>query len=160
MAIYDLNTISSLGFTTWDEVFQSENGQQVGWAREKVALSGAAGTYEIGTLVVLSADLKTATVPADFAALAAATEGKIAILGGKDLKGDASTGFNRNVVILNAQNVTETQAVVVFDGRAGGAIGDAEIKFPADATTANKATIFTRLKVENGFKVLKQQVKG
>lgn len=160
MAIYDLDTLTGLGFTTWDEVFQSENGQQVGWARQKVTLSGAAGTYQIGTLVVLGDDLKSATVPADFAALAAAGEGKIAILGGKDLKGDASTGFNRNIVILNAQNVQETKAVVVFDGRAGGAIGDAEIKFPTGTTTANKATIFARLKAENGFKVLKQQVKG
>ena len=30
-------------YTTWDEVFQSENGQQVGWARETVSLTGTAG---------------------------------------------------------------------------------------------------------------------
>lgn len=159
-SVFDLDTLTGLNFTTWDEVFQSENGQQVGWARQKVALTGATGVYQIGTLVVLGADNTTATVPANTAALLAATAGKIAILGGKDLKGNASTGFNRNIVELKVGNTTETEAVVVFDGRNGGAIGDAEIKFPSDATAANKAAVFVRLKAENGFKVLKQQVSG
>ena len=75
-------------YTTWDEVFQSENGQQVGWARETVSLTGTDGVYQIGTLVILSADNKTITVPDNQAALAAAASGKIAILAGKEIKGD------------------------------------------------------------------------
>lgn len=147
-------------YTTWDEVFQSENGQQVGWARETVSLTGTAGVYQIGTLVILSADNTTITVPADQATLAAAAEGKLAILAGKEIKGDCSNGFDPNIVELKADYLTEPKAVVVFDARNGGAIGDAEIKFPSDSTPTDKQAIFTRLKVENGFKVLKQAVKG
>ena len=66
------NLPNQYNYTTWDEVFQSENGQQVGWARETVSLTGTAGVYQIGTLVILSADNKTITVPANQAALAAA----------------------------------------------------------------------------------------
>lgn len=147
-------------YTTWDEVFQSENGQQVGWARETVSLTGTAGVYQIGTLVILSADNTTITVPADQATLAAATEGKIAILAGKEIKGDCSNGFDPNIVELKTGYLTEPKAIVVFDARNGGSIGDAEIKFPSDSTPTDKQAIFTRLKVENGFKVLKQAVKG
>ena len=43
-------------YTAWDEVFQSENGQQVGWTRGTVSLTGTAGIYHIGTLVILSSD--------------------------------------------------------------------------------------------------------
>lgn len=145
-------------YTTWDEVFQSENGQQIGWARETVSLTGTAGIYQIGTLVSLSADNKTITVPANQAALAAS--GKIAILAGKEIKGDCSNGFDPNIVELKTGYLTEPKAIVVFDARNGGAIGDAEIKFPSDSNAANKEAIFTRLKVENGFKFLKQAVKG
>ena len=147
-------------YTTWDEVFQSENGQQVGWARETVSLTGTAGVYQIGTLVILSADNKSITVPADQATLAAAASGKIAILAGKEIKGDCSNGFDPNIVELKTGYLTEPKAIVVFDGRNGGAIGDAEIKFPYDSWNSDKEAIFTRLKVENGFKVLKQAVKG
>ena len=147
-------------YTTWDEVFQSENGQQVGWARETVSLTGTAGVYQIGTLVILSADNKAITVPATQAALAAAASGKLAILAGKEIKGDCSNGFDPNIVELKTGYLTEPKAIVVFDARNGGAIGDAEIKFPSDSNAANKEAIFTRLKVENGFKVLKQAVKG
>ena len=147
-------------YTTWDEVFQSENGQQVGWSRETVSLTGTAGIYQIGTLVILSADNKSITVPANHAALAAAASGKIAILAGKEIKGDCSNGFDPNIVELKTGYLTEPKAIVVFDARNGGAIGDAEIKFPSDSNAANKEAIFTRLKVENGFKVLKQAVKG
>ena len=159
MAIFDLPFQTK--YTTWDEVFNSENGQEMGFSRETVALTGVAGTYEIGTLVVLGADNKTATVPANVAALTAAGALKIAILGGKNLKNDVTvSGFNRDVVVLKAGYLTESQAVVVWDARNGGAIGDAEIKFPSDATPTDKASIFNRLKVENGFKVMKQAVKG
>lgn len=147
-------------YTTWDEVFQSENGQQVGWARETVSITGTAGvTLQIGTLLILSADRKTATIPANVAALTGATAGSIVIFAGKSLKPDVSTGFNADIVTFTASTLTQ-KATVVADGRAGGAIGDAEIKFPSDATAANKAAIFARLKAENGFKVLVQQVKG
>ena len=159
MAIFDLPFQTK--YTTWDEVFNSENGQEMGFSRETVALTGVAGTYEIGTLVVLGADNKTATIPANVAALKAAGALKIAILGGKNLKNDVTvSGFNRDVVVLKTGYLTENQAVVVLDARNGGAIGDAEIKFPSDATPADKASIFNRLKVENGFKVMKQAVKG
>lgn len=147
-------------YTTWDEVFQSENGQQVGWARETVSLTGTAGIYQIGTLVILSADNKSVTVPATHAALAAAASGKLAILAGKEIKGDCSNGFDPNIVELKTGYLTEPKAIVVFDARNGGAIGDAEIKFPSDSNAANKEAIFNRLKAENGFKVLKQAVKG
>lgn len=147
-------------FTTWDEVFQSENGQQVGWARETVEITATtAGIVEIGTLVVLSADRKTGTIPATFADLSGATAGNIAIFAGKDLKSDVSTGFNADILDIKAGALTQTGTVVV-DARSGGAIGDAEIKFPAGTTSAQKAEIFTRLKAENGFKVLRQAVKG
>lgn len=146
-------------YTTWDEVFQSENGQQVGWARETVAITGTAGVVQIGTLVVVSADRKTATIPADYAALSAAGAGQIAIFAGKDLKFDVSTGFNPDILVLATGALTQ-DGTVVIDGRAGGAIGDAEIKFPAGTTAVQKQAIFTRLKAENGFKVLLQAVKG
>lgn len=154
------NLPNQYNYTTWDEVFQSENDQQVGWARETVSLTGTAGVYQIGTLVILSADNTTITVPADQAALAAAAEGKIAILCGKEIKGDCSNGFDPNIVELKTGYLTEPKAIAVFDARNGGAIGDAEIKFPSDSTPTDKQAIFTRLKVENGFKVLKQAVKG
>lgn len=146
-------------YTTWDEVFQSENGQHIGWARETVDITGTAGVIQIGTLVVLSADRKTATVPAAIADLTGAAEGRIAIFAGKDLKFDVSTGFNADILVLAAGALTQ-EGTVVVDGRAGGAIGDAEIKFPAGTTAAQKQEIFTRLKAENGFKVLRQAVKG
>lgn len=147
-------------FTTWDEVFQSENGQQIGWARETVDITGTAGVVvQIGTLVVYDSATKTATIPADFAALTAADAGTIAIFAGKDLKFDVSTGFNADIVTFAAGALTQ-KATIVVDGRAGGAIGDAEIKFPAGTTATQKATIFNRLKQENGFKVLLQAVKG
>lgn len=147
-------------YTTWDEVFQSENGQQVGWARETVSITGTAGvTLQIGTLLILSADRKTATIPANQAALAAATTGSIVIFAGKDLKVDVSTGFNADIIQF-ATGILTQKGTVVADGRSGGAIGDAEIKFPSDSSAANKAAIFARLKAENGFKVLVQQVKG
>lgn len=157
--IFDLPSFQNA--TTWDEVFNSENGQEMGWSRETVALTGAVGTYQIGTLVVLGADNKTATVPADFTALSGAGALKIAILGGKNIKpAIPDLLFNRDLVVLSATRTTEDQAVVVYDARNGGAIGDAEIKFPTGTTPAQKATIFGRLKAENGFKVMKQAVKG
>lgn len=147
-------------FTTWDEVFQSENGQHVGWARETVEITATvAGVIQIGTLVILSDDRKTATVPASITEIVGAKAGTIAIFAGKDLKADVSTGFNADILDLKAGALTQTGTVVV-DGRAGGAIGDAEIKFPADAIKSDKDTLFTRLKAENGFKVLRQAVKG
>lgn len=147
-------------YTTWDEVFQSENGQHIGWARETVDITApAAGIVQIGTLVILAADRKTATIPANQAALAAAPAGSLAIFAGKDLKFDVSTGFNADILDIKAGALTQT-GTVVADARAGGAIGDAEIKFPSDSSAADKAAIFARLKAENGFKVLKQQVKG
>ena len=154
------NLPNQYNYTTWDEVFQSENGQQVGWSRETVVLTGDPGVYQIGTLVVLSGDNKTATIPANQPILSGAASGKIAILAGKEIKGDCSNGFDPNIVELKTGYLTEPKAIVVFDARNGGAIGDAEIKFPSDSNAANKEAIFTRLKVENGFKVLKQAVKG
>ena len=155
------NLPNQYNYTTWDEVFQSENGQQVGWARETVSLTGTPGVYQIGTLVILSADNKSIIVPATQAALVAASvTGRLAILAGKEIKGDCSNGFDPNIVELKIGYLTEPKAIVVFDGRNGGAIGDAEIKFPSDSNAANKEAIFARLKAENGFKVLKQAVKG
>lgn len=147
-------------FTTWDEVFQSENGQHVGWARETVQITGTAGvTLQIGTLLVLADDRKSATIPADFAAITAAPAGQVAIFAGKDLKFNVSTGFNADIVTFTASTLTQN-ATVVVDGRNGGAIGDAEIKFPAGTTSVQKQVVLNRLKIENGFKVLLQQVKG
>lgn len=154
------NLPNQYNYTTWDEVFQSENGQQVGWARETVSLTGTAGIYQIGTLVILSDYDKAATVPDNQAALFAAASGKIAILAGKEINGDCSNGFDPNIVELKDHSLAEPKAIVVFDGRNGGAIGDAEIKFPFDSNAMDKGLILTRLKEENGFKVLKQAVKG
>lgn len=157
------------GYNTFDEVFQSESGQQVGWARLSVDVTGTAGLYQIGTLVILGADRETATIPATVADLKSATAGSIAILARKDIKNsvfpagatheEVAHNFNPDVLHLTATALTK-EHVVIADARNGGAIGDAQIGFPADATPADKKEIFTKLKVENGFKVLKQAVKG
>ena len=147
-------------FTTWDEVFQSENGQHVGWARETVQITGTDGvTLQIGTLLVLSDDRESAVIPADYAALTNAPEGKIVIFGGRDLVFNVSTGFNADIIEFKTGHLTQ-KGTVVADGRNGGSIGDAELKFPDGTTSAQKKVILARLKAENGFKVLLQQVKG
>lgn len=147
-------------FTTWDEVFQSENGQHVGWARDTVQITGTDGvTLQIGTLLILSDDRKSAAIPADYTALTNAPAGKIVIFGGRDLVCNVSTGFNADIIEFKTGHLTQ-EGTVVSDGRNGGAIGDAEIKYPAGTTAPQKQAILARLKAENGFKVLLQQVKG
>lgn len=147
-------------YNRFSDVFQSEVGQEVGWARETVNITGTDGVVlEIGTLVILGADNTTATIPANQAALVAAGAGKLAIVAGKALKCDLSTGYNPNVVAFTSSTLTQP-VTVVYRGQGGGSIGKAEIIFPSDSDTlAEKNAIFLRLNTENGFKLLNQAVR-
>lgn len=147
-------------YNRFSDVFQSENGQEVGWARETVNITGTDGVVlQIGTLVILGADNTTATIPANHAALVAAGEGKIAIVAGKALKCDLSTGFNPNVVKFTSTTLTQP-VTVVYRGHAAGSIGKTQLIFPSDSDTlAEKNAIYLRLNVENGFKLLNQAVR-
>lgn len=152
-------------YTSWNEVFQAEYGTEVGFARETVAFTAVAGTYQIGHLVIVDNDTKAAVLPADTAALLAAAKGatagkRVGILAGKNPRLDCTNGIDSNVIILTAGNLTETQAVVVVEGRNGGAVGKAELKFPAAATPVQKEEILKALRASQGFKFLNQQVKG
>lgn len=157
-------------YNTFDEVFQSESGQQVGWARETVEVTGTkAGIYQIGTLVILDEGREKATIPASIDELNSAKAGSIAILARKNLPQNvvpvgattAEIAHNFNPDILYLTDAVKTKKhVVIADARNGGAIGDAQITFPDGTTKDQKKAVFTRLKAENGFKVLKQAVKG
>jgi hypothetical protein len=160
----------SYDYVTFDEVFHSEASQGFGWARETVDVTGTkAGIYQIGTLVVLSDDRTKATIPASFDDLNGAKAGTIAILARKNIPtnvipqgatlDDIRNNFNPDILALTDSALTKKHVVIV-DGRNGGAIGDAQIGFPTGTTKEQKQTIFTRLKAENGFKVLKQAVRG
>lgn len=147
-------------YNRFSDVFQGEVDQTVGWARETVNITATPGTVlEIGKLVVLNAALTTGTIPANQIALAAAAAGKIAIVAGKSLKCDLSTGFNPNVIVFTADTLTQA-VTVVYRGQGGGSIGNANLIYPSDSTGSDKAAIETRLTVENGFKVLKQAVRS
>lgn len=157
-------------YNTFDEVFHSESSQGFGWARETVDVTGTkAGVYQIGTLVVLSDDRTKATIPEKIDELTGAKAGSIAILARKNLptnivpKGateeEIRNNFNPDILFLTSDSLTKKH-VVIADGRNGGAIGDAQIGFPEGTTKEQKQAIFIRLKAENGFKVLKQAVRG
>lgn len=160
----------SYDYVTFDEVFHSEASQGFGWARETVDVTGTkAGIYQIGTLVILSDDRTKATIPATIDDLTGAKAGSIAILARKNIPtnvipngatlDDIRNNFNPDILALTDSALTQKH-VVIADGRNGGAIGDAQIGFPTGTTKEQKQTIFTRLKAENGFKVLKQAVRG
>lgn len=157
--IYNLPT----QYTRWNEVFQNELGQEVGFARETTEFTAAAGVYEIGTLVVYDVATKASTLPAATADLVAAlaANGKlVGILAGKDVRLDCVGGINADIVELTATYASEPNAVVVVEGRNGGAVGKAELKFPADATATTKEAVLRSMREKQGFKFLNQQVKG
>lgn len=153
-------------YTSWDEVFQAEYGQEVGFARETVPLVAPLGIHEIGLLVVC--DGKIAIVPETTAELLTAAmqagdspaNARVGILAGRNPRLDCVGGINSNVIILTAEYPSEAEAVVVVEGRNGGAVGKAELKFPADATPETKAQVLEFMRNRQGFKFLNQQVKG
>lgn len=165
-----INSPFNYPYTTFDEVFHTENGQITGWAREKVAVTGTkSGIYQIGTLVILGDDRETAKIPASIDDLIGAKTGAIAILARKDLPQnlfqtgasplDINLNFNPDVLHLTDDALTK-EHVVIADARNGGSIGDAQIVFPEGTTKEQKKAVFIKLKSENGFKVLRQAVRG
>lgn len=157
-------------YTTFDEVFHTECGQIMGWARETVDVTGTkAGIYQIGTLVILGDDRKTAKIPASVDDLVGAKAGSLAILARKNIQSNVvpkgatpqeiALNFNPDVLHLTDSVLTKKH-VVIADARNGGSIGDAQLVYPDGITLDQKKTILIRLKAENGFKVLKQAVRG
>ena len=157
--------------TTFDEVFQNEPAGWVGWARDRVHITATKNQLiQIGQILILGDDGETATVPTSFDDITKAKEGYLTIFVGKDLPlnpiykdtytPELGYNFDPNVINFSADNSLKADGVVIGRGSAGGAIADAEIKLFDGATTEQKREVFKRLRRENGFKVLKQQVKG
>ena len=72
---------------------------------------------------------------------------------------DINLNFNPDVLHLTDDALTK-EHVVIADARNGGSIGDAQIVFPEGTTKEQKKAVFIKLKSENGFKVLRQAVRG
>lgn len=144
----------------FNDVFQTDNNQTTGWSRESLDITALAPKeMQIGTLLVVADDLKTAKEPSTTSELL--EDGAlIGIVSGRDNNMDfKENGFKSNIIRFTEGNLTK-RGVVIWDARNGGAIGDAQIIFPSDVTPEDKKKVFTKLKVKQGFKVLRQQVRG
>ena len=155
-------------YTTFDEVFQNEPAGWVGWARDSITIEATKPQLiQIGQILVIDGDV--AKVPTSMDDISNAKTGALTIFIGKDLPINLVTqqswtpeqayNFDPNVINFTDGNL-KAGGVVIGRGSAGGAIGDAEIKLFDGATTAQKMEVFKRLRNENLFKVMKQQVKG
>ena len=144
-------------YTKFSDVFQTEAGTTIGYARKNLSLTATAGTVvQIGTLLVDNGD-GTATIPANALALSGAGVGKIVIFCGDDIY-DKQVGhrdWNPNLASFESTNLTQ-DVTVVWRGRVG--VGKANLKWPSNVTTADKVAVYKRLEEENGFKVIRQLV--
>mgnify|MGYP003591371245 FL=1 len=157
MAIYDLNG-SITTTTNYDpiipsDVFQSEPNTDIGYARMSVVLTGTNGkTARVGTLVIVDTVAKTATIPANTAALLAATT--IGIYYGKDLPTNG-TDFNRFQSTFVTGKLSE-KVVVVYRGDGSAGVGTAYLEYPSDIAAGTKAQVLDKLNMVNRFKIIKQ----
>lgn len=144
-------------YTQFSDVFQTEAGTTIGYARKNLSLTATAGTVvQIGTLLVDNGD-GTATIPATALALSSAAAGNIVIFCGDDIynKQVGHRDWNPNLATFDSTNLTQNVTVMAY-GRVG--VGKAKLVWPSNVTTADKVAVYKRLEKENGFKVIRQLV--
>lgn len=158
MAIYNLDGVFT-STANYDpvipsDVFQSEPNTDIGYARMSVVLTGTNGkTARVGTLVIVDTVAKTATFPADAAALLATTA-TIGIYYGRDIPVNGSN-FNRFSSTFVTGSLTD-KVVVIYRGDGSAGIGTAYLELPAGTTTTQRTQILDKLNMVNRFKIIKQ----
>lgn len=135
------------------DVFVRLESEDYGYTRKTLSMTAPLNTVvQVGHLLIDNGD-GTCSLPANAAALAAAT--KIVIFIGHDvIKTDYSlNNMKRNVAQFDADNLTQ-DVVVVWRG--SGLLGKANLIFPAGTTNVQKAAVYKTLTEVNGFKMARQ----
>lgn len=153
MAYLDINALYGIGATQFSDVFQTEAGTTIGYARKEVALTATAGTtIEIGTILQDNGD-GTVSIPATTAGIT-----NPVIFCGDDPYRQQAKGvrdFNPNTAVFTADNLTQN-VVVVYRGRVG--VGTSYLVFPADVAPATRQAVYDLLDAKN-FKIIRQVAK-
>ena len=135
------------------DVFIRAQDELIGYTRKTVSLTATAGTVvQIGTVLVDNDD-GTASIPANAAALAAAT--KVCIFLGRDIVKTNYTLGNQqhNIAKFDAANLTQ-DIVVVWRGAVG--VGKVNLILPSGFTNTQKNALYKLMEQVNGFKMLRQ----